>query len=117
MREHFKGNVKELAINTCKIFIFMYLSPLLRLREAFLLVVVFEWTGKSFLSLFSISAPTLKSQEPLITWFCKIMGQTKHISTARVPMSTKLGRLVTYIKRLPPRKSYDTLVTCSCEIT
>ena len=60
MREHFKGNVKELAINTCKIFIFMYLSPLLRLREAFLLVV-FEWTGKSFLSLFSISAPTLKS--------------------------------------------------------
>ena len=60
MREHFKGNVKELAINTCKIFIFMYLSPLLRLREAFLLVVVFEWTGKSFLSLFFYFCSHLK---------------------------------------------------------
>ena len=47
----------------------------------------------------------------------KIMWQTKHISTTRVPMTTKLDRMVTYLDGLLPIKSRDYLITWSCEVT
>ena len=34
-----------------------------------------------------------------------------------MPIATKLGRVVTYHKGLPPIKSHDPLITCSFEIT
>ena len=35
----------------------------------------------------------------------------------RVPMATKLGRMMTYLNELLPLKSHDTLITWTCEIT
>ena len=37
-------------------------------------------------------------------------------STTRVPMATKLGRMITYLDGLLPIKSHDPLITCSCKI-
>ena len=34
-----------------------------------------------------------------------------------MPMATKLVRIVTYLKPLPPIKSYDNIITWSCLIT
>ena len=41
----------------------------------------------------------------------------KHISTATVPMATKLGRMVTYRDWLLPIKSHGTLINWSWKIT
>ena len=41
----------------------------------------------------------------------------KHISTTRMLMTTKLGRMVTYPYGLLPIKSHDALIWWSCEIT
>ena len=40
----------------------------------------------------------------------------KHISSDRVLMATKLGRIVPYVDELLPIKSHDPLITWSCEI-
>ena len=40
----------------------------------------------------------------------------KHISTTRVPMATKLGRMLAYLDGLLPIKSHDPLIKWSCEI-
>ena len=50
----------------------------------------------------------LIKQVPVV-WHVKIMRQTKNISTIRVPMATKLGRIVTYFIR-------DPLITWFCQI-
>ena len=34
-----------------------------------------------------------------------------------MPMFTKLATVVTYGKKLSPKKSYDLLISCSCEFT
>ena len=41
----------------------------------------------------------------------------KIITTTRVPMATKLGRMVTYCNRFMHINSHDPLITSSCEIT
>ena len=41
----------------------------------------------------------------------------KHISTTRVPIATKLGRMATYLYGLLPIKSHDPLITWFCKIT
>ena len=50
-----------------------------------------------------------KSHDALIIWSCKITGQSKTI-ISRLPqlLTTKLGRIMTYLKRLPPG-NYTTL--------
>ena len=40
-----------------------------------------------------------------------------HISTTAVPMTTKLGRMVTYLEGLLPIKSHDPLILCCSKIT
>ena len=52
----------------------------------------------------------------LITRSCKITRQT-YISSNTVPMGTKLDRVVTYLKRFLTKKSTDSCVAWSCEIT
>ena len=54
--------------------------------------------------------------DPLITWSCEIMLQTKNISTTRVAIATKLGRMVTLLDGLPPTASHDLLISWSYEI-
>ena len=39
------------------------------------------------------------------------------ISTTTMPIVTKLGRVMSYYERLPSLKSYNPLITWSCEIT
>ena len=41
----------------------------------------------------------------------------KYISTTRVSLATKLGKMVTCFDKLLPIKSYDPLIPWSCEIT
>ena len=49
----------------------------------------------------------VKSHDPLITWSCKIMWQTKTtIFPLSVPMVTKLDKMVTYLDGLLPIKSH-----------
>ena len=43
-------------------------------------------------------------------------NKTHCISTTRVPMATKLGRMMTYLDGLQLIKPYDPLITCRCEI-
>ena len=49
--------------------------------------------------------PPIKSHDSLITWSYDITWTTKNTSTIRVPMATKLGRMVTYLDGLLPIKS------------
>ena len=46
-----------------------------------------------------------------------VTNKNYYISTATVPMATKLGRVVIYHKGLLPVKSHYLLVTRPCEIT
>ena len=61
----------------------------------------------------------IKSNGPLVSWYCKITWQTKIIIS---PISQCLrppnlgGRVVTYLKRVPPIKLLDHSVTLSCWI-
>ena len=59
-----------------------------------------------------------KSHDALIIWSCKITGQSKTI-ISRLPqlLTTKLGRIMTYLKRLPPGKLHDSLITWSWKVT
>ena len=41
---------------------------------------------------------------------------TNYIFIIKVPMATRLGRMVTYLRRLLPIKSHDPLNTWSCKI-
>ena len=41
---------------------------------------------------------------------------TKNIFTATMHMATKLGKVVTHNGRFPTVKSYDALISWSCEI-
>ena len=44
-------------------------------------------------------------------------NEKHHISTSRVPMTTKLGRMVTCVEGLLPMKSHDPLIMWSGKIT
>ena len=56
--------------------------------------------------------PSIKSQDPIITWSCKAIGNIKSvISTTARPMATKFGKVVTYYEKLPPTKSHNPLNT------
>ena len=46
-----------------------------------------------------------------------VTNESYYIPTTRVPMVTKLGRLVTYLDGLFPIISHYLLITWSCEIT
>ena len=62
--------------------------------------------------------PLIKLHDPLIIWSSKIMWQTKNIIsplTKRVPMITKLGRLVTYLKELLPLELINTKTTVTSQ--
>ena len=50
--------------------------------------------------------PLIKSRDPLITLSCEISWKTKNISTIRVLMATKPGRMLTYLDRLLPIKTW-----------
>ena len=51
-------------------------------------------------------------KEVLVTSLRQDHVTNKNISTTRVPMVTKLGRMVTYLEGLQPIKSDDPLITC-----
>ena len=53
----------------------------------------------------------------LIQWFWKMPWQTKIISPTKVPMATKLGRIVAYPDGLLPIQSPEALIMLSCKIT
>ena len=46
-----------------------------------------------------------------------VRNQKHYISTIRVAVTSKLGRMVSYLNGLLPIKSNDTLITWSCELT
>ena len=55
--------------------------------------------------------PSIKSPDPLIKWSCKVMQillaalfTTATKPMAKKPMATKLGKVVTYYKKLQPIK-------------
>ena len=52
---------------------------------------------------------TTKSYKALIMWYCKVTKTNKNhcISTIRVPIATKLGRMMTYLDVLPPIRVYS----------
>ena len=50
-------------------------------------------------------------------WNLAVQPQNRHISTTKIPIATKLGRVVTYHGGLPPIKSRDLLATCFSQIT
>ena len=57
---------------------------------------------------------TIKSCNTFITWTFKVTWETKTIiSTTRVPVATKLERMVTYLEGLLTTESLFTLVTWS----
>ena len=59
---------------------------------------------------------TIKSCNTFITWTFKVTWETKTvISTTRVPVATKLERMVTYLEGLVATKSLFTLITWSCK--
>ena len=55
-------------------------------------------------------------RQVLVALHVKITWQTKNITT-RLPMSTKLGRTVTYLVGLLPIKSHDPLTIVSSKVT
>ena len=62
--------------------------------------------------------PSIKSQNLLITWSCKVTRQIKYvISTTTGPLVIKIGKVVSYYERLSPIKSDKALNTSSFEIT
>ena len=44
-----------------------------------------------------------------------VTKQNHYISTIRVPMATKLGRMVTHLDELAPTKSHHLLITWFCD--
>ena len=46
----------------------------------------------------------IKLHDHLVTWSSRFMLQTKNIPTATMPMATKFGWVVAYLKRLLPMK-------------
>ena len=58
-------------------------------------------------------APSIRSQDPLITWSCKIAWSTKnyYILPTGNPVATKLDRVVSYCQGLTLINSRDTLIT------
>ena len=46
-----------------------------------------------------------------------VTEENHYISTTRVPMATKLDKMITYFDGLLPIKSHDSLITWSCGIT
>ena len=48
----------------------------------------------------------IKTNDPLIMWSCEMTWQTKAIisQNTTVYVATKLGRMMTYLKQLPPTK-------------
>ena len=61
----------------------------------------------------------IKSHDTLIMWSSRIMWQTKTIiaPTPQHLQPQNLGKMVTYLERLPPTNLLDSLVTWSCKIT
>lgn len=65
-----------------------------------------------------VTNPPIESHDRFIWWFNKITWQTKSIiSTTSVPITTTLGRMVTYHDKFLAINSNDHLITWSCEIT
>ena len=51
---------------------------------------------------------TTKSYKALIMWYCKVTKTNKnHCISTRVPIATKLGRMMTYLDVLPPIRVYS----------
>ena len=44
-----------------------------------------------------------------------LINENQHVSTNRVPMATKLDKMVTYLNEFLPIKSYEFLIKWSCE--
>ena len=59
---------------------------------------------------FNINQPKM-SHQPMRRWSCEITWQLHYISTIRVHMVTKFGRMVIYLAGLLPVKSNDPLIT------
>ena len=62
---------------------------------------------------------SLKSSSPLIMWSFKIARQIKIIlsPTTAIAMANKRCKVVTYPKGISFIKSYDLLITSTCEVT
>ena len=48
---------------------------------------------------------------------CHVTNKNHYISSTKVPMATKLDRMVTYFERLLTIKSFYALITWSCKVT
>ena len=46
-----------------------------------------------------------------------VTSENHYISITTVHMAAKFGNIVTYLDKLPPVKSHDSLLTWPCEIT
>ena len=57
------------------------------------------------------------SYDPLLKWSSVHVTKWKHTSTTTIPMSTKLGRVVTYNEELPLIKLYDPCIRCFFQVT
>ena len=53
--------------------------------------------------------PSIKSQHFLITWSCKVMKNI--LAAVSLPMTSKLGKVVTYYKKPQPNTSHKPLNT------
>ena len=63
---------------------------------------------------------SLKSSSPLIMWSFKITRRQIKIilsPTTAIPMANKLCKVVTYPEGISFIKSYDLLITSTCEVT
>ena len=67
--------------------------------------------------LFSKELPSIKSQNILIMWSCKVTWQIKYVISPPRPVAIKLGKMVSYCKEFPPVKSDNPLYRWSFEIT
>ena len=71
-----------------------------------------QWLWQPYLT-YHEGLPSIGSQDPLITWSCKIAWSTKnyYILPTGNPVATKLDRVVSYCQGLTLINSRDTLIT------
>ena len=58
--------------------------------------------------------PNFKATWPFVCGVTWLMKKTC-ICTSTIPITTKLGRVVTYSRKTPPTKLRDLSITCSCD--
>ena len=59
----------------------------------------------------------VRKHSVLVVLQSHVTNKNHYISSTRVPMPTKLDRMVTYFVRILTIKSFYALITCSCKVT